>query len=317
MLGRQHPTRFVIDRHRGKPGLPRLPVDEDDGDALLAQVHKPLHCLAPRREQDALQPLLLELLQVAPLALGVLRAISHEHGEPRQVRAGFDAAPQVGKEGVGEVEHDQPDTARFAGAQLPRGVVAYEAEIPDGGFDTFNGRRRDFLRMIEHVRNSADRHSRSFRNIPHTRRHACFPTFLYQRPCSTAGILEAFTRRVPDYFFDLTLIQTACQATSKLETIQHNARCSEAKEELMSMRKSPDLSDEPAPILQLRDIRKTFGSVVALRSGSLSVDRGSIHALIGENGAGKSTLVKIVAGLYQRDSGDLDRKSTRLNSSHV
>src|SRR5699024_11362849 len=51
-------------------------------------------------------------------------------------------------------------------------------------------------------------------------------------------------------------------------------------------------------------IRKTFGSVVALRSGSLSVDRGSIHALIGENGAGKSTLVKIVAGLYQRDSGD-------------
>lgn len=70
------------------------------------------------------------------------------------------------------------------------------------------------------------------------------------------------------------------------------------------MRKSPDLSDEPAPILQLRDIRKTFGSVVALRSGSLSVDRGSIHALIGENGAGKSTLVKIVAGLYQRDSGD-------------
>src|SRR5699024_2078082 len=65
-----------------------------------------------------------------------------------------------------------------------------------------------------------------------------------------------------------------------------------------------DLSDEPAPILQLRDIRKTFGSVVALRSGSLSVDRGSIHALIGENGAGKSTLVKIVAGLYQRDSGD-------------
>ncbi len=70
------------------------------------------------------------------------------------------------------------------------------------------------------------------------------------------------------------------------------------------MRKSSDLSAEPAPILQLRDIRKTFGSVVALRSGSLTVDRGSIHALIGENGAGKSTLVKIVAGLYQRDSGD-------------
>ena len=58
-------------------------------------------------------------------------------------------------------------------------------------------------------------------------------------------------------------------------------------------------------VLELRDVRKTFGSVVALRSGTITVDRGSIHALVGENGAGKSTLVKIVAGLYQRDSGIL------------
>ena len=57
------------------------------------------------------------------------------------------------------------------------------------------------------------------------------------------------------------------------------------------------------PALELRDVRKSFGSVVALRSGSISVHSGSIHALVGENGAGKSTLVKIVAGLYQRDAG--------------
>ncbi|MDP3890063.1 sugar ABC transporter ATP-binding protein [Nocardioides sp.] len=59
------------------------------------------------------------------------------------------------------------------------------------------------------------------------------------------------------------------------------------------------------PVLELRDVTKSFGSVVALRSGSLSVQAGSIHALIGENGAGKSTLVKIVAGVHRRDSGDL------------
>jgi rhamnose transport system ATP-binding protein len=58
------------------------------------------------------------------------------------------------------------------------------------------------------------------------------------------------------------------------------------------------------PVLELRDIRKNFGAVVALRSGTLTVQAGSIHALIGENGAGKSTLVKIVAGLYQRDGGE-------------
>ncbi|GAA5031483.1 sugar ABC transporter ATP-binding protein [Microbacterium fluvii] len=56
-------------------------------------------------------------------------------------------------------------------------------------------------------------------------------------------------------------------------------------------------------MLELADVQKAFGAVIALRSGTISVDAGSIHALVGENGAGKSTLVKIVAGLYQRDGG--------------
>ena len=59
-----------------------------------------------------------------------------------------------------------------------------------------------------------------------------------------------------------------------------------------------------AHALELRRVVKSFGPVVALRSGSLTLDRGSIHALIGENGAGKSTLVKVIAGLYRRDSGE-------------
>jgi rhamnose transport system ATP-binding protein len=63
--------------------------------------------------------------------------------------------------------------------------------------------------------------------------------------------------------------------------------------------------DDPTPALELRGVAKAFGSVIALKSGSLALHRGSIHALVGENGAGKSTLVKIVAGLYQRDAGDL------------
>ncbi|MFD1824145.1 MULTISPECIES: sugar ABC transporter ATP-binding protein [Mumia] len=58
--------------------------------------------------------------------------------------------------------------------------------------------------------------------------------------------------------------------------------------------------------LALRDVSKTFGQVVALRSGSLTVTTGSIHALVGENGAGKSTMVKIIAGLYRADSGSYE-----------
>lgn len=56
------------------------------------------------------------------------------------------------------------------------------------------------------------------------------------------------------------------------------------------------------PTLELRDVAKSFGPVAALRAGTLVVDPGSIHALVGENGAGKSTLVKIVAGVHRRDS---------------
>src|SRR5690349_22453515 len=55
--------------------------------------------------------------------------------------------------------------------------------------------------------------------------------------------------------------------------------------------------------LELRDVAKSFGAVAALRSGTLEVAPGSIHALVGENGAGKSTLVKIVAGVHRRDAG--------------
>lgn len=58
-------------------------------------------------------------------------------------------------------------------------------------------------------------------------------------------------------------------------------------------------------LLSLRNIKKTFGGVQALRDGNLDVAEGEVHLLMGENGAGKSTLMKIVAGMYQRDSGEM------------
>ncbi|MBC9936995.1 MULTISPECIES: sugar ABC transporter ATP-binding protein [unclassified Leucobacter] len=59
------------------------------------------------------------------------------------------------------------------------------------------------------------------------------------------------------------------------------------------------------PMLELRGVAKAFGQVIALRDGSLTLHPGSIHALVGENGAGKSTVVKIIAGLYRRDGGEI------------
>ena len=53
-------------------------------------------------------------------------------------------------------------------------------------------------------------------------------------------------------------------------------------------------------------ISKRFGPVQALRNVSLTVRAGAVHALVGENGAGKSTLMKILAGVYQPDTGTVE-----------
>ena len=59
------------------------------------------------------------------------------------------------------------------------------------------------------------------------------------------------------------------------------------------------------PRLTLDQAVKAFGAVQALADGSIALFGGEAHALVGENGAGKSTLVKILAGVYQPDSGTL------------
>lgn len=57
------------------------------------------------------------------------------------------------------------------------------------------------------------------------------------------------------------------------------------------------------PILEMRNISKTFGAVRALKDVSLTVYPAELHALMGENGAGKSTLMKILSGAYIADPG--------------
>src|SRR5580698_5639990 len=58
-------------------------------------------------------------------------------------------------------------------------------------------------------------------------------------------------------------------------------------------------------LLDLSGIQKRFGGVTALRDANLTVEAGEAHLLLGENGAGKSTLMKIVAGMQQRDAGQM------------
>ncbi len=60
-----------------------------------------------------------------------------------------------------------------------------------------------------------------------------------------------------------------------------------------------------APLLTMHGINKRFAGIPALRGAELAVDKGEVHALIGQNGAGKSTLIKILTGYYAKDAGEI------------
>jgi simple sugar transport system ATP-binding protein len=78
----------------------------------------------------------------------------------------------------------------------------------------------------------------------------------------------------------------------------------------MSAKKSVD------PVLELKDVGKSFGNVVALRDVSLSVYPGQVTCVLGDNGAGKSTLIKILSGVHKQSEGEflLAGHKTEFNS---
>ena len=71
-----------------------------------------------------------------------------------------------------------------------------------------------------------------------------------------------------------------------------------------------------APVLSVTDIRKQFFGNEVLHGISLDLVPGTVHGLVGENGAGKSTLMKIVAGVYRRDGGDVRIDGVSVDFGH-
>ena len=68
-------------------------------------------------------------------------------------------------------------------------------------------------------------------------------------------------------------------------------------------------------ILQMKDIDKRFAGVHALKSVSLELKKGEVHALMGENGAGKSTLMKVLCGIHKRDGGEIELFGQKVDFS--
>ena len=71
-------------------------------------------------------------------------------------------------------------------------------------------------------------------------------------------------------------------------------------------------------MLELKNITKTFGNVVANNDVSIKIEKGTIHAIVGENGAGKSTIMRIAYGFYTADSGEIlvDGKTVNIKNPH-
>ncbi|MEO7673912.1 MAG: ATP-binding cassette domain-containing protein, partial [Pyrinomonadaceae bacterium] len=71
-------------------------------------------------------------------------------------------------------------------------------------------------------------------------------------------------------------------------------------------------------MLEIKNIAKAFGDCIANEDVSLSVKKGTIHAIVGENGAGKSTVMRIVYGFYSADSGEIfvNGKKVSIRSPH-
>jgi len=65
------------------------------------------------------------------------------------------------------------------------------------------------------------------------------------------------------------------------------------------------MATQASPLIELRELSKSYGGVQAVADVSFAIERGSVHALVGENGAGKSTLVKLLTGVIQPDEGEI------------
>ena len=74
------------------------------------------------------------------------------------------------------------------------------------------------------------------------------------------------------------------------------------------------MSGNTAPILEARDVVKSFGQTPALRGATIAVARGEILAIMGPSGSGKSTLLHCLAGILAPDEGEVRFDGSRLNS---
>ncbi|WP_232617160.1 sugar ABC transporter ATP-binding protein [Marinomonas polaris] len=89
----------------------------------------------------------------------------------------------------------------------------------------------------------------------------------------------------------------------------------QAKETLIVEERGKEAQSAVRPLLEIKNLSKSFTGVQALNDVSLQIQQGEIRALLGENGAGKSTLIKVLTGVYPRDGGEILLDGSLINAS--
>ena len=70
-------------------------------------------------------------------------------------------------------------------------------------------------------------------------------------------------------------------------------------------------------LLCMRNICKSFNGIPVLKQVELTIEKGEVHALLGENGAGKSTLMNILAGVFPADSGEMEFDEKKIKKMTI
>ena len=168
---REVAAEHVVDRDRALAAGRRPAVDEHHGGAPPLQPGQPRARAGHRRDQHALHPVRFEQPQEALLLALLVIAVAQDDRQPGLAGLVLHPACHVGEERVGHVEHDKPDRPAVPGAQLARGLVPDEPELPDRRVHPVAGLLSHDFGPVEHVRDRGDGDAGVRGDLPDADRH--------------------------------------------------------------------------------------------------------------------------------------------------